>query len=62
MVILLIASPLVVSHMILAIGKVGFNLNIFRPDPVRHLLGRKWIKIEKLLIVVDSWKYSRRIM
>ena len=37
--------------MILAIGKAGFNLNIFGPDPLRHLLGRKWIKIEKSLIV-----------
>ena len=42
-----IASRLVVSHMILAIGKVGFNLNIFGPNPVQHLVGRKWIKIEK---------------
>ena len=39
------------SHMILAIGKVGFNLNVFGPDSVRHLLGRKGIKIEKSLIV-----------
>lgn len=45
------ASPLVVSHMILGIGKVGFNLNIFGPNPVRHLLGRKWIRIEQSLIV-----------
>lgn len=46
-----IASPLVVSHMILGIGKVGFNLNIFGPNPVQHLLGRKWIRIEWSLIV-----------
>jgi len=37
--------------MILAIGKVGFNLNIFGPNPVQHLLGRKWIRIEQSLII-----------
>lgn len=46
-----IASSLVVSHMILATGKAGFNLNVFGPNPVQHLLGRKWIRIEKSLIV-----------
>lgn len=40
-----------VSHMKLAIGKVGFNLNIFGPNPVAHLIGRKSIHITDSLIV-----------
>ena len=46
-----IASRLVVSHSVVASGKVGLNLNIFGPNPVAHLLGRKWIKLENTLIV-----------
>jgi len=37
--------------MILGVNKVGFNLNIFGPNPVQHFLGRKWINIDRSLIV-----------
>ena len=46
-----IASRLVVSHSVIASGKVGLNLNVFGPNPVAHLLGRKWVKLENTLIV-----------
>ena len=45
------ASSLSVSHMKLAIGKVGVNLNIFGPDPVAHYLGRKSVQLSNSLIV-----------
>ena len=45
------ASRLAVTDCTIASGKIGLNLNIFGPDPVAHRLGRKWIKIEKTLIV-----------
>ena len=45
------ASRLVVSHSVVASGKVGLNLNVFGPNPVAHLLGRKWVKLENSLIV-----------
>lgn len=44
-------SSVTVSYMKLAIGKVGFNLNIFGPNPVAHLIGRKSIHIMNSLIV-----------
>ena len=39
------ASSLVVTHLKVATGKVGINLNIFGPDPVAHLRGHKFITI-----------------
>lgn len=35
----------------LAVGKVGFNLNIFGPDSVAHLLGHKSVHIYNSLLV-----------
>ena len=46
-----VASRLVLSHSKLVIGKVGLNLNVFGPNPVAHLLGRKWVKVENTLLV-----------
>ena len=40
-----IASSLVATHMKIGIGKVGLNLNVFGPNPVAHLLGRKSVTI-----------------
>lgn len=45
------ASSIAITHMKLAIGKVGLNLNIFGPDPVSHLIGRKSISITNTLLV-----------
>lgn len=39
------ASSLVVTHLKVAVGKVGVNLNVFGPNPVAHLLGEKFIRI-----------------
>ena len=39
------ASSLVATHLKVASGKVGLNLNIFGPNPVEHLLGKKFITI-----------------
>jgi len=39
------ASSLVATNLRVASGKVGLNLNIFGPNPVEHLLGRKFITI-----------------
>lgn len=39
------ASSLVTTHLKVATGKVGVNLNVFGPDSVAHLLGNKFIKI-----------------
>lgn len=39
------ASSLVATHLKVATGKVGINLNVFGPDPVAHLLGGKFITI-----------------
>lgn len=44
-----LASSLVLSHVKVAVGKVGINLNIFGPNPVAHHLGRKFISIEGML-------------
>ena len=45
------ASSLVASHLRLAVGKVGVNLNVFGPDPVAHLLGDKSVTLLDSLIV-----------
>ena len=45
------ASSLVATHLKIATGKVGLNLNVFGPDPVRHLLGNKFIRIQDSLVV-----------
>ena len=41
------ASSLVTTHLKIGIGKVGLNLsmNVFGPNPVAHLLGKKSISI-----------------
>lgn len=39
------ASSLVATHLKIAAGKVGLNLNVFGPNPVEHFLGRKSITI-----------------
>lgn len=39
------ASSLSVTHLKIAVGKVGLNLNVFGPNPVAHLLGKKSIVI-----------------
>jgi membrane-associated protease RseP (regulator of RpoE activity) len=39
------ASSLVTTHLKVATGKVGINLNVFGPNPVAHLLGGKFIRI-----------------
>lgn len=39
------ASSLVTTHLKVATGKVGVNLNVFGPNPVAHLLGGKFIRI-----------------
>ena len=45
------SSSIAITHMKLAIGKIGINLNIFGPNSVSHLLGGKSTKIENSLIV-----------
>ena len=45
------ASSLVATHLRLAVGKVGVNLNVFGPNPVAHLLGHKSITLADSLIV-----------
>ena len=45
------SCSLSITHMKLAIGKIGLNLNIFGPDPVAHLLGKKSIKVVNSLLV-----------
>ena len=39
------ASSLVTTHLKIGVGKVGLNLNVFGPNPVKHLLGKKFISI-----------------
>ena len=39
------ASSLITTHLKVASGKVGINLNVFGPNPVAHLLGNKFIRI-----------------
>jgi len=39
------ASSLSVSHLKVAVGKVGLNLNVFGPDPVAHLVADKFVSI-----------------
>ncbi len=39
------ASSLAATHLKVAVGKVGLNLNIFGPNPVAHLLGGKTISV-----------------
>ena len=46
-----LASSLVVTNMAIASGKVGMNLNVYGPDPVQHLLGRKFVQVTNSLIV-----------
>lgn len=45
------SSSLVVTHFRIAVGKVGTSLNVFGPDPINHLLGRKSIAMYNSLIV-----------
>lgn len=40
-----VASSLVVTHLKVATGKVGINLNVFGPNPVAHLVGNKFIRV-----------------
>ena len=44
-------SSLRVSKMVVTVGKVGFNLNTLGPDPIQHLLGKKFISITDSLII-----------
>lgn len=44
------ASSLVATHLKVATGKVGVNLNVFGPNPVAHLLGNKFIRISGKLV------------
>ena len=46
-----VASSLAVTNVKMAIGKVGFNLNVFGPNPVLHQLGRKSVTIFNTVIV-----------
>ena len=40
------ASSLSATHLKIAVGKVGLNLNVFGPNSVSHLLGRKSIYVK----------------
>ena len=44
-------SSLFVSKVIIAVGKIGLNLNGLGPDPIKHLLGNKYIHITNSLII-----------
>jgi plastocyanin len=46
-----IASRLAVRQVAVAVGHTGLCLNVFGPDPVKHLLDYKWIKVDDSLIV-----------
>ena len=45
------ASSLFLSRIVIVVGKIGLNLNIFGPDPIKHLLGRKFVHITNSLII-----------
>ena len=53
-----IASRLAVRQVAVAVGHTGLCLNTFGPDPVKHLLDYKWIKVEDSLIVGSTEKDS----
>ncbi|KAI6655737.1 Fibrocystin-L-like [Oopsacas minuta] len=44
-------SSLSVSGIVIAVGKIGLNLNTLGPDPIEHLLGNKYISISDSLII-----------
>ena len=44
-------SSLYLSKIVVAVGKVGLNLNTRGPDPIQHLLGKKFISITDSLII-----------
>lgn len=46
-----IASSLAVRQVAVAVGHTGLCLNLFGPDPVKHLVSYKWIKVEDSLVV-----------
>lgn len=39
------ASSLLATHLKIAAGKVGLNLNVFGPNPVAHHVGNKFIRV-----------------
>lgn len=45
------ASRVAVREMAVAVGHTGLCLNIFGPDPVKHQLDYKWIKVDDSLVV-----------
>lgn len=48
------ASSLSATHLKIAVGKVGLNLNIFGPNSVSHLLGRKSVVIRGRIVASVS--------
>ncbi len=44
------ASSLIATHLKIAVGKVGLNLNVFGPNPVAHYLGNKFIRVAGIII------------
>ena len=44
-------SSLSVSQVVIAVGKIGLNLNTLGPDPIKHLLGNKYVYITNSLII-----------
>lgn len=48
------ASSVAVGELAVAVGHTGLCLNIFGPDPVKHLFNRKWIKVDDSLVVGET--------
>ena len=44
-------SSLSLSQVVIAVGKIGLNLNTLGPDPIKHLLGNKYVHITNSLII-----------
>ncbi len=50
------ASSLAATHLKIAVGKVGLNLNVFGPNPVAHLTGGKTITVAGIYSYVQHDK------